>query len=131
VLDYKLRKEIGDAARRIEAARAATAFVDDPNVKALLNRWRTLAGATMRARLALDKAIEARRDAATAKDRAFIEATRRERPDLLMIDEPGCEPIPVLCMVTGLAMFATDRVFGNPETGFAVLKHGLRFAVTI
>ncbi|WP_155831230.1 hypothetical protein [Hyphomicrobium sp. 802] len=43
-----------------------------------------------------------------------------------MIGEGEDEPLPLLCMVTGLAVMANDRVFGNPETGYVVLKQALR-----
>lgn len=43
-----------------------------------------------------------------------------------MIDEDEGEPLPLLCMVTGMAVMATDRVFGSPESGYVVLKHALR-----
>ncbi len=127
VLDkYDLRKEIGRAARRIEAASSATAFNDDPHVIALIYRWRRLSRVAARALDQLERAIETRRTAATAEDRKFIQKVRSENPDLLMIGEGEDEPLPLLCMVTGLAVMANDRVFGNPETGYVVLKQALR-----
>ncbi|WP_409560223.1 hypothetical protein [Hyphomicrobium sp. MC8b] len=74
----------------------------------------------------LERAIEARRDAATADDRQFIQRVRLEHPDLLLFEQEDGEPLPLLCMVTGLAVMATDRVFGDPETGYVVLKQALR-----
>jgi hypothetical protein len=127
VLNYDLRKQIGDAARRIEAASSVAALHDDPKIKALMKRWRDLTQATARARKALDDALETRKSEVTGEDRRFIEQAREANPELLMIEDPDGYAMPVICMASGLAVFASDRIIGDPEAGYVVLKCALRY----
>jgi hypothetical protein len=124
---YTLRKEIGEAVRRIEAARAET--LSDPHVRALAQRWHNLARAASRARGALDAALNKRWEAATLADRQFLEHARRENPDLVLITEADGEAMPVLCMATGLAIFTGDAVIGDADAGYAALKDILRIVL--
>jgi hypothetical protein len=124
---YKLRKEIGEAVRRIEAVRAEALI--DPNVRALSQRWQKLARAAARARGALEVALNARCEATTLIDRQFLEHARRENPDLVLFNEADGDAMPVLCMATGLAIFTGDAIIGNTDAGFAALKDAIKIVV--
>ncbi len=72
-------------------------------------------------RNALEKAIADRRERVCGADRATLQMAKRQYPDLLLVEMDG-ELLPARCIVTGLALFDGDELYGDPETGFAVLR---------
>ncbi|WP_339086005.1 hypothetical protein [Hyphomicrobium sp. ghe19] len=62
----------------------------------------------------------------SASDRRVIREVKQRYPDLILLETDG-EIMPVRCMVSGLALFESDDLIGDPETG-AVLKKAVRLS---
>jgi hypothetical protein len=120
-----VRRTVGAAVERIRAAEEVFCFHQHTELTILHRVWRELAASTDRARVALEAAEQKFRHAAADGDKDVIAAAKRAHPDIACEGE-GHEALPLVCMVTKLAVFADDPLYGDRNAGFVVLRDAVR-----
>lgn len=120
-----VRRSVGAAVQRIRTAEEVFCFHQHTELTILHRVWRELAASTDRARLALEAAEQKFRHAAADGDNRVVAAAKRAHPDIAC-EGDGEAALPLVCMVTNLAVFADDALYGVREAGFVVLRDAVQ-----
>lgn len=126
----EVRRAIGAARKRIEAAEASRRNIDSDARDAAHKKWRDLVDQAQQARDALEEIEEEGRGCGDPKDLAFIEQMKEAHADLLICEDHP-DRAPVLCDATGLAIFEGDQVYGDATYGPTILKEAVTITVPI
>lgn len=125
MIDHEdVRRSVGAAAGRIEAARNAKRDANRSEIDAAHKKWRDLVDQAQRAREDYERLSKLAH--APVEALAVISAAKKKHPELLFFRHDNMEPM--CCTATGLALMEGDETYGDPEYG-AVLAAAVNLVV--